>query len=222
MYSKPHKSINRSEISMMLLALVVIFVGFLMMSNILANRMVQFGPFSIDAGTLTFPITYILSDVFSEVYGYKWSRRVTWIAAGMNLIFSLLIMVACILPCPEWYDANLFTVAIGSSYRIVLASLISYVCGDFVNDRVFQAYKKRHSGFSGFSVRAIVSSLCGEIVDTSLFVLIAFLGTMPANEMLPMILISILLKTGYEVIILPITCKVTKWVQKHEVIRNWR
>lgn len=67
-----------------------------------------------------------------------------------------------------------------------------------------------------------MSSLCGEIVDTSLFVLIAFLGTMPANEMLPMILISILLKTGYEVIILPITCKVTKWVQKHEVIRNWR
>lgn len=211
---------KQSEISMMLLMLVVIFVGFLMMSNILANRIVQFGPFAIDAGTLTFPITYILSDVFSEVYGYKWSRRVTWIAAGMNLIFSLLIMLACVLPHPEWYDASPFTAAIGSSYRIVIASLISYVCGDFVNDRVFRAYKRHHSDLKGFSVRAIVSSLCGEIVDTSLFVLIAFLGTMPATEMLPMILISIVLKTSYEVIILPLTCKITCWVQRHEITRR--
>ena len=212
---KEIKSSN-SGISTMLLMLVVIFVGFLMMSNILANRMVQLWIFSIDAGTLTFPITYILSDVFSEVYGYKWSRRVTWIAAGMNLIFSLLIMLACVLPYPEWYDANPFTAAIGSSYRIVVASLISYVCGDFVNDRVFRAYKRHHSDLKGFSVRAIVSSLCGEIVDTSLFVLIAFLGTMPTSEMLPMILINIIVKTGYEAIILPVTCKITRWVHTHE------
>lgn len=216
---KEIKSSN-SGISTMLLMLVVIFVGFLMMSNILANRMVQLWIFSIDAGTLTFPVTYILSDVFSEVYGYKWSRRVTWIAAGMNLIFSLLIMLACVLPYPEWYDASPFTAAIGSSYRIVVASLISYVCGDFVNDRVFRAYKRHHSDLKGFSVRAIVSSLCGEIVDTSLFVLIAFLGTMPAIEMFPMILISIVIKTSYEVIILPLTCKITCWVQRHETIRR--
>ena len=207
---------SNSGISTMLLMLVVIFVGFLMMSNILANRMVQLWIFSIDAGTLTFPVTYILSDVFSEVYGYKWSRRVTWIAAGMNLIFSLLIMIACVLPHPEWYDASPFTTAIGSSYRIVVASLVSYVCGDFVNDRVFRAYKRRKPGLQHFSIRAIMSSFYGEIVDTSLFVLIAFLGTMPTSEMLPMILINIIIKTGYEVIILPITCKITRWVHTHE------
>lgn len=212
---KEIKSSN-SRISTMLLMLVVIFVGFLMMSNILANRMVQLWIFSIDAGTLTFPVTYILSDVFSEVYGYKWSRRVTWIAAGMNLIFSLLIMIACVLPHPDWYDASPFTTAIGSSYRIVVASLVSYVCGDFVNDRVFRAYKRRKPGLKHFSIRAIMSSFYGEIVDTSLFVLIAFLGTMPTSEMLPMILINIIIKTGYEAIILPITCKITRWVHTHE------
>lgn len=205
-----------NHISMLLLLLVVVFVGFHMISNILANRLVQLGPWSIDAGTLTFPITYILSDVFSEVYGYKWSRRVSWLSAGMNVALSLLIMLACVLPAPDWYDSSHFLLAIGSSYRIVLASLISYVCGDYVNDKVFRRFKNKHKGIEGFSMRAIISSLFGETVDTSLFVIIAFTGTMLIDEMLYMILISIVLKTGYEVIILPVTYRIACWVQNHE------
>src|SRR5574344_15547 len=95
-----------SFVSPLLLMLVVMFVSFLMMSNILANQMLSFGSWTIDAGNLTFPITYVLSDVFSEVYGYKWSRRVTWWAAVMNLLFAVLVSIVNLLPAPSYYDPS--------------------------------------------------------------------------------------------------------------------
>jgi uncharacterized integral membrane protein (TIGR00697 family) len=205
-----------SFVSPLLLMLVVVFVSFLMMSNILANQMLSFGPWTIDAGTLTFPITYVLSDVFSEVYGYKWSRRVTWYATAMNLILALFIMAAIHLPQPEWYDGSHFQLAIGGSLRIVAASLISYFFGDFTNDRIFRLMKGKNKTTKGFSIRAIASSLGGSIVDSTLFVLIAFSFVIPANEMLPMILINVVIKTAYETAILPLTCLVVKKVKKQE------
>lgn len=202
------------RVSPLLVTLVVTFVSFLVMSNILANHMLQFLWWSIDAGTLTFPITYVLSDVFSEVYGYKWSRRVTWMAAAMTLLFSLLIMLACALPSPEWYDGSHFAIALRGSFRIVIASVVSYVSGDFVNDRVFRRMKEKHpTSIKGFGVRAIASSVCGNMVDTAIFIIIAFTGTMPVEEMFPMWWISVVLKTGYEAIILPLTREVARRVQ---------
>lgn len=206
------------RVSPLLVTLVVTFVSFLIMSNILANHMIQVGWWSIDAGTLTFPVTYILSDIFSEVYGYKWSRRVSWMAAAMTTIFSLLIILSCALPQPEWYDGSHFATALRSSLRIVIASVVSYTCGDFVNDRVFRRMKKKHpDSMKGFTWRAIVSSLFGNTVDTTLFVLMAFLGTMPTSEMPGMVGINIVLKTGYEACILPLTVFVTRKVELAEV-----
>jgi len=176
--------------------------------------MIQFIWWSIDAGTLTFPITYVLSDVFSEVYGYKWSRRVSWMAAAMTTIFSLLIMLSCALPQPEWYDGSHFAIALRSSFRIVIASVVSYTCGDFVNDRVFRRMKRKHPySLKGFTWRAIISSLFGNTVDSALFVIVAFLGTMPTGEMPGMVGINIVLKTGYEACILPLTVLVTRKVK---------
>lgn len=208
---------DTNRVSPLLVTLVVTFVSFLIMSNILANHMLQFWKWSVDAGTLTFPITYVLSDVFSEVYGYKWSRRVSWMAAAMTLVFSLLIMLACALPQPVWYDGSFFATALNSSLRIVLASIAAYVCGDIVNDKVFRRMKQAHpDSLKGFKLRAIVSSLFGNSVDTSIFVVVAFTGSMPVNEMVPMVLVSIVLKTGYEFVILPITSLITKMVKEQE------
>lgn len=211
---------EESFVSPLLLILVVTFVSFLMMSNILANQMLSFGPWTIDAGTLTFPITYVLSDVFSEVYGYKWSRRVTWYATAMNLILALFIMASIHLPQPEWYDGSHFQIAIGGSLRIVAASLISYFFGDFTNDRIFRRMKGSRKETKGFTVRAIISSFGGSIVDTTLFVLIAFSFVIPVNEMLPMIIISVFIKTAYETAILPLTCIVVNKVKKQEELHK--
>lgn len=208
--------------SPLLLILVVTFVGFLMMSNILANQMLNFFGLTIDAATLTFSVTYILSDVFSEVYGYKWSRRVTWMAAALSLIFGLLILLVTHLPQPDWYDGSHFALGVGGSLRIVLASCVAFVAGDFVNDRIFRQMKKKHQGdLKGFSWRAIFSSIGGSIVDTTIFVFIAFTFVVPFNEMIPMILISVVLKTAYELLILPVTNIVVRKVKAFEGNKVW-
>lgn len=202
--------------SPLLLALVVVFVSFLLISNIISNQMLQFFIFTIDAATLTFPVTYILSDVFSEVYGYKWSRRVSWIGIAMSLLFSLLIMLSIALPHPSWYDASHFQLAIGGSFRIVIASAVAFIGGDFINDIIFRFMKLRNTGMQGFSLRAITSSVFGAIVDTTLFVFIAFTFVVPFSEMGGMIFISVILKIGYEILILPVTKKLTEWVKAQE------
>ena len=204
------------KVSPLLVRLVVLFTSCLIISNILANRMIQVGPWSMDAGNLLFPITYILSDVFSEVYGYKWSRRVTWWAAAMNLLFAVLVSVVNLLPAPSYYDPSVFQVALGSSFRIIVASLVSYVIGDLVNDRVFQRMKSHHNGMRGFAGRAFLSSLFGQIVDSTLFVSIAFYGTMPTNELISMIGLNVVVKVAYETIILPVTYKVTTAIYEKE------
>jgi uncharacterized integral membrane protein (TIGR00697 family) len=170
----------------------------------------------MDAGNLLFPVTYILSDMFSEVYGYKWSRRVTWWAAAMNLMFACLVALTNILPAPDYFDPAPFQMALGSSFRIVVASLISYVVGDLVNDRVFRKMRQGKQVMQGFTTRAFVSSLMGQIVDSTLFVTIAFIGTMPIVDLLFMIVLNIIVKVGYEVVILPVTYAVTQAIHRKE------
>lgn len=209
---------NNKKVSSILLILCTLFVSCIIMSNVLANETLQLGKWSLDAGIFLFPITYILSDIFSEVYGYKWSRRVTWMAVTLNLVFSLLIMLACKLPHPIWFDGSHFELALCGSLRIVIASAISYQCGDWVNDIIFRRMKKNHSNSKGFIGRAILSSLGGECVDSTLFVMIAFFGTMPLNEIVPMILLNIICKTCYEIIICPLTNVIMKKIKKLEDI----
>lgn len=206
------------RISPLLVRLVVLFTSCLIISNILANRLIQVGAWSIDAGTLLFPITYVLSDVFSEVYGYKWSRRVTWWAAAMNLLFVALVALTNMLPAPDYFDPAPFQTALGSSFRIVVASVVSYVLGDLMNDRVFQRMKGDNSAMRGFAWRAFCSSFAGQVVDSCLFVMIAFYGTMATAELAAMICLNIFAKVGYELIILPVTYKVAKEVYSRENI----
>lgn len=206
----------KERISPLLVRLVVIFTSCLVISNILANRMIQVGTWSLDAGNLLFPVTYILSDMFSEVYGYKWSRRVTWWAASMNLLFAALVALTNILPAPDYFDPVPFETALGSSFRIIVASLISYVAGDLVNDRVFRKMREGKAAMQGFTFRAFMSSLVGQIVDSTLFVTIAFVGTMPLMDLGAMIVLNIIVKIGYEVVVLPLTYNVTKAIHNKE------
>lgn len=212
------KKLYKSEetISPLMLGLVVLFVSCLIISNVLANQMLQVGKWSLDAGNLLFPITYVLSDVFSEVYGYKWSRRVAWWAAGMNLLFAVFVFISTLLPHPEWFDSSHFELALTSSFRIVAASVISYVAGDFVNDRVFRMLKQKHSDMRGFRTRAFLSSLSGQVVDSTIFSVGAFLFDIPISEIVPMIILNVVVKLSYEIIMLPITYRIAYLIQEKE------
>lgn len=196
--------------------LTVIYVTCMLLSNIVATKQFAFGPWSLPAGTIVFPITYILSDVFSEVYGYKWSRITAWIAAAMNLFMCIVFWAVIYIPGPVFMASEIqssMEIVLGNTPRLVLAGLIAYVAGDWANDIIFERMKRRETSFFG---RAIISSFFGEALDSTIFIVIAFMGVMPASQLPAMIIVQVIAKTFYEIIIFPVTNKVMKEVQKYE------
>jgi hypothetical protein len=212
----------------LLIFIGIIFTSALLIANVMANYMFRIGPFNVDGGFFMFPLTYVLSDIISEVYGYKWSRRIAWTSLAVNAAFALLIIMLVRLPSPDWFAESggqeAFRAALGNSWRIVVASLIAFCVGDLADDRIFRLLRKNHEDMKGFAFRALVSSLAGHILDTILFCVIAFgsfaaigLGTdMPWSTLPGMIGLGIAMKWAYEWAVIPITYKTTKWVRRKE------
>lgn len=200
--------------------LTVIMVCALMVSNTIGNKqaLIPFG-LNMSAGCLlTFPITYILSDVFSEVYGYKWSRRTSYLAFGCNVFMILCFIATIALPYPAfWNDQKAFEIVLGNTPRLLVASLSAFLAGDFVNDRVFRAMKAKHQNSAkGFGARAILSSFCGQVTDSLVFTPIAFAGIMDAKTLIITMVTQAVVKTVYELVFLPVTFMVAKKVAKCE------
>lgn len=199
--------------------LTVLFVSCMLISNIITAKQVQL-PFGIvmTGGIMVFPMTYVLSDVFSECYGYRWSRVTCYLAFAMNLLSVIIFTVAINTPAPSfWGGQEAFQTTLGNTPRILAASLSAYVLGDWANDKVFKTMKAKHENeLKGFGVRAIASSVVGEVVDSLIFFPIAFLGQMPAEVLLQMGLLEVAIKVGYEIVILPLTTQVAKRVNEYE------
>lgn len=208
----------KNKISVIQAILTVLYVVSLLISNIITSKQVLL-PFNITmtGAVFIFPITYILSDVFSEVYGYKWSRITCYLAFAMNLLMVLIFTLVIKTPAPSyWTNQGAFETVLGNTPRILFASLLAYVIGDFVNDKIFSKMKAKHKDLKGFGWRAILSSLFGELVDSLIFLPLAFLGQMPIITLVIMTGMQVLIKTGYEIIILPITTLVAKGLNKIE------
>lgn len=205
--------------SFLQVCLTILFVSAMLISNVITSKQIQL-PFGITmtGAIVIFPITYILSDVFSEVYGYKWSRVTCYFAFSMNLLMVLVFSFVIKTPAPSyWTNQEAFATVLGSTPRVMGASLLAYVIGDFVNDRVFRKMKAKHSNeLKGFGWRAIISSFFGELCDSLVFLPIAFLGQMPLKTLATMTVCQVLIKTSYEVVILPLTTLVVKKANKYE------
>ena len=191
--------------------LTVLFTTCLLVANIVTAKQIQF-PFGITmtGAIVIFPITYILC--------YRWSRITCYLAFTMNLLMVIVFQIVIATPAPGyWTNQEAFATVLGSAPRVLIASLLGLLAGDFVNDRVFRAMKRKHqTEIKGFGARAILSSLAGEAADSAIFIPLAFFGTMPALSMLTMGITQVLLKVAYEIIILPVTTKVCKAVGAHE------
>ena len=196
--------------------IVAIYVASLLIANILAYHMLVFIRWTVSAGILTFPITYILASVLAEVYGYRWARRAAWLSLALNAFMAGLIQLSIVLPQPEWYDSMHFAQAVGGTWRIVLASLTAFTIGKFANDKLFIRLKAGRDNMEGFKFRAMASSIVGHVLDTAIFSLIAFAFDMPWRELPGMIFISVCLKWGYEWLALPLTVKIVKKVNEYE------
>ena len=197
--------------------LMAISTGAMLIANIIAGKQFQVLGFALPCAVLIFPVTYILSDVFSEVYGYKWSRRSAWVAFGMNLFAVASFQMTLLLPGVAWFEGQAaFETVLGNTPRILAASLLSYMVGDWINDIVFREMKKADKKNTRFGLRSIISSFCGEFADSLIFIPVAFMGTMPLAQMGIMIAIQPTTKLVLEFILLPLTRWCVKLAQKHE------
>ena len=218
-----HLNIKNGKISELQAYLTILFVSSLLISNVITSKQLLL-PFNITmtGAIYIFPITYILSDLFSEVYGYRWSRITCYLAFAMNLLMVGIFTLAIYSPAPVyWTHQQAFKTVLGSTPRVLIASLLAFVVGDFVNDRVFRKMKRKYNNtHKRFCSRAIISSLAGELVDSLIFLPIAFLGQMPIKNLVVMTITQVFVKTGYEIIILPLTSfAVNKVSQKEQQLR---
>jgi uncharacterized integral membrane protein (TIGR00697 family) len=192
------------------------FVTVLIVSNIGSTKILTLGPFTFDGGTILFPLAYIFGDVLTEVYGYKASRRVIWTGFVCLALTAVTLGIIDMLPAAsDWGLQDAYHAILGQAPRIVIASLIAYFAGEFTNSVVLAKLKVRTEG-RWLWARTIASTLVGEGIDTSIFLLVAFLGVLP-NELLWTIFISnYIFKVGIEVLFTPITYQVVAFLKRAE------
>lgn len=193
-----------------------LFTACLLISNTLDTKIFMFSSLALPAGIILFPLAYLFGDVLTEVYGYSSSRKVIWTG-----FFSLLLMIVFyeiarnLTPAPFWKNQSSFDTIFSHVPRIVIASISAYFIGEFCNSFVLAKLKIKQSG-SKMWLRFIASTIVGQAVDTTVFVLIAFYGSMIFSEMIQVIISAWLFKVIWEVIALPITLPIVKWLKKVE------
>lgn len=210
---------RKKMVSELQLILTLLFVVALVVSNIITSKQVLL-PFNITmtGAVFVFPITYILSDLVSEVYGYRWSRVTCYLGFAANLFAALVFSAVIQSPAPSyWQNQAAFQTVLGSTPRVLMASLLAFVLGDLVNDKIFAKMKRKYpDSIKGFGARAIFSSIIGELVDSLVFLPLAFWGLMPLQTLVIMTITQVVIKTGYELLILPFTTITVKLVTRYE------
>ena len=197
------------------LCMAVLFVVCLITSNLFATKVFALGPFTLPAAVIIFPISYILNDCFTEVWGYRKAMTVIWLAFALNAFVALMGQFAVWLPAADfWAGGDHFNFVFRMAPRVVIASLLAFLVGSTVNALVMKTMKEV-DGERRFGVRAILSSIAGEFADSLIFMPIVFLGT-PWRTLGLMMLVQVSFKVLYEIIILPVTALVVRKLKKYE------
>jgi len=198
--------------------ILALFAALLLISNLSATKLIAFDWLYTDGGVVLFPLIYIFGDVLTEVYGYKYARRAIWTGFVVMLLAIFSFTVVRYMPAaPEYMDQAAFEAVLGFFPRIVLASLLAYLVGEFVNSYVLAKLKVKTQG-KKLWLRLIGSTVIGQGLDTTVFCLVAFGGIIGGWEMVTYIAVGWLLKTGVEIILLPVTYRVIAFLKKREGI----
>ncbi len=192
------------------------FVAVLLISNVASSKIVDFGPFTFDGGTILFPISYIFGDILTEVYGYRKSRQVIWIGFASAILMTIVFAIVGFLPPAQgWNNQDAYMAILGTTPRIVAGSLIAYFAGEFSNSYVLAKMKIFTKGRWLFT-RTIGSTIVGEGIDTLFFVGIAFYGTIPGSTLMAVIISNYIFKVGFEIVATPVTYVVVGFLKKNE------
>lgn len=212
---------NSTKFTLPFLVLTVLFCVCLIVANLVEIKTVALGPLTVTAGMVVFPVSYIINDCLVEVYGFRKARLVIWLGFIMNLFVTLMLQLAIILPgASSWGGQEAMQAVYSNVPRILAGSFLAFICGSMVNAWVMSRMKVA-SGGRNFSLRAIVSTLWGEGTDSIIFFPIAFGGILSWSEIAHLIVVQALLKTLYEVLILPVTIMLVKRLKRIESLDTY-
>ena len=199
--------------------ITAIFVTSLITANVIAVKVISFGFIILPAAIFIFPLSYIFGDVLTEVYGYRWARRVIWLGFICNLIFVVFAWVGQILPpAPFWEGQEAYESILGYAPRLLAASFLGYLAGEFANSFILAKMKILTQGRWLWS-RTIGSTVVGQGLDTSIFIILAYIGTPTFVPI--MILYHWLAKTAIETVATPLTYAVVNYLKKKEAIDTY-
>lgn len=206
----------KKQVSVAFMVCGLLFTTCLIIANIVEQKLIAIGPIQATAGLLIFPVSYIVNDLIAEVWGYRKVRLIIWYGFLMNFLAVGIFQLSILVPGSENFThSEAYNLVLGNTLRITIASFIAFLCGSFLNAYVMSKMKILQHG-RGFSLRAILSTIVGEGADSLVFFFIAFSGILSVRDIVLLILTQTAMKTAYEVIALPLTNILVKWVKKKE------
>ena len=209
---------EQNVVSKVFACLMGLYITCLLLSNLVAGKMMAIGGVTLPAAVILFPVTYILCDVFTEVYGFRSARTVIWMGFSCSFFAVVVYMITIALPHPDfWANQEAYEIVLGTTPRVFAASLVGYLFGEFSNSMVLSKLKVLTQG-KKLWVRTIFSTVVGEAFDTVIFITISFWGTMETNVLLQMMLFQYLFKVCYEIICTPLTYVVIRKIKNIEKI----
>ena len=210
-----------NKVSVLFMLFSILFCVCLIAANVLETKQIAFGSISLTGGLIVFPVSYIINDCVCEVWGYKKTRMLIWTGFAMNFFFVMLGAICDMIPgAPYWTNDEGFHAVFGLAPRIAFASFLAFICGSFVNAYIMSKMKLS-SGGKNFSLRAVVSTIFGESVDSIIFFPLALWGVVPTEELPWLMLWQVILKTAYEVVVLPLTIRIVRYVKRHEQVDTY-
>ncbi|NLT04546.1 MAG: queuosine precursor transporter [Bacteroidales bacterium] len=211
----------KKQVSVAYMVSGMLFTVCLIVANIVEQKLIRIGPIEATAGLLIFPISYIVNDIIAEVWGYTKARLIIWCGFAMNFLAVLIFHLSIWAPGSENFaNQDAFSLVLGNTLRLVGASFVAFLVGSFLNAYVMSRMKILQKG-RHFSIRAVLSTLVGEGADSLVFFTLAFWGLMPTKALFLLILTQTAMKTGYEVLILPLTNVVIKRVKQVEGVDTY-
>lgn len=209
-------SVGSRSVSVLFMLFSILFCVCLIAANVFETKQIAFFGHSQTAGVIVFPISYIINDLVSEVWGFKKARLLIWTGFLMNFFFVSVGALCDWLPgAAYWENEAGFHAIFGLAPRIAAASFIAFICGSFMNAYVMSKMKLR-DGSKHFSLRAVLSTVFGEGIDSLIFFPLALGGIVPLDELPWLMLYQVVLKTTYEVIALPLTIRIVAFVKRYE------
>ena len=207
---------NNRRISVLFMFYGILFCVCLITANVLETKQISLGPANMTAGLIVFPVSYIINDVVCEVWGYRRTRLLIWMGFSMNFLFVVFGAIADWIPgASYWHGEEGFHQIFGLAPRIAGASFLAFLAGSFINAYVMSKMKLTSDG-KNFSLRAVMSTIFGELTDSVIFFPLALGGVIPWEEMPSLVITQVSLKTIYEIIALPMTIRVVNFTKKHD------